>query len=78
MTDEEFYSTLDALRDHTKVRQQESLTAADVKGIDDWATEQAANAVKFAEESAAPEASELWTDVVAEHGPRPVAEDATS
>src|SRR5258706_11645362 len=41
----------------------------DVKAMDDWATELAANAVKFAEESAAPEASELFTDVVAEHGP---------
>src|SRR5207244_65379 len=50
------------------------LTDDDVRKMDDWAVEQAANAVKFAEESAPPEASELFTDVVAEHGPRPVAE----
>ena len=50
------------------------LSDEDVKAMDDWATEQAAAAVKFAEEAplAAPE--ELFTDVVAEHGPRPVRE----
>ena len=51
------------------------LTDDDVKKMDEWAMEQAANAVKFAEESAPPEASELFTDVVAEHGPHPIAED---
>jgi pyruvate dehydrogenase E1 component alpha subunit len=51
------------------------LTDDEVKQIDEWAVAQAAGAVKFAEESAVPEASELFTDVVAEHGPRPVAED---
>jgi pyruvate dehydrogenase E1 component alpha subunit len=49
-------------------------TDDDVKQMEDWATEQVANAVKFAEESPAPEAAELWKDVVAEHGPRPVNE----
>jgi pyruvate dehydrogenase E1 component alpha subunit len=49
-------------------------THDDVKQMEDWATEQVANAVKFAEESPAPEAAELWKDVVAEHGPRPVNE----
>jgi pyruvate dehydrogenase E1 component alpha subunit len=51
------------------------LTDDEVKQIDEWALARAAEAVKFAEESAAPEASELFTDIVAEHGPRPVAED---
>ena len=36
--------------------------------------EEVAKAVKFAEESPAPKAEELFEDVVAEHGPRPVAE----
>jgi pyruvate dehydrogenase E1 component alpha subunit len=48
------------------------LTDDDVKQMDDRALENAAEAVRFAEESAAPEAAELFTDVVAEHGPRPV------
>lgn len=50
------------------------LTDDDVREMDEWATAQAANAVKFAEESPAPDAAELFTDVVAEHGPRPLAE----
>jgi pyruvate dehydrogenase E1 component alpha subunit len=53
------------------------LTDDDVKAMDEWATEQAANAVKFAEESPQPAPEELFTDVVAEHGPRPVAESET-
>jgi len=53
------------------------LSDDDVKSMDDWATEQAAAAVRFAEESEAPEPSELFADVVAEHGPKPVAEDDT-
>jgi pyruvate dehydrogenase E1 component alpha subunit len=48
------------------------LTDDDVKKMDDQAQENAAEAVRFAEESAVPDASELFTDVVAEHGPRPV------
>ncbi|MGZ5432102.1 MAG: thiamine pyrophosphate-dependent dehydrogenase E1 component subunit alpha [Thermoanaerobaculia bacterium] len=50
------------------------LADEDVKAMDDWATEQAAKAVKFAEEAPLPEPGELFTDVVAEHGPRPVRE----
>ena len=50
------------------------LSDEDVQEMDDWATEEAAKAVKFAEESDAPAPEELFTDVVAEHGPRPVAE----
>jgi pyruvate dehydrogenase E1 component alpha subunit len=48
------------------------LTDDEVKQMDDRALENAVEAVRFAEESAAPEAAELFTDVVAEHGPRPV------
>jgi pyruvate dehydrogenase E1 component alpha subunit len=51
------------------------LSDDEVKEMDDWATEEAAKAVKFAEESPAPEPEALFADVVAEHGPRPVAED---
>jgi pyruvate dehydrogenase E1 component alpha subunit len=50
------------------------LSDEDVKAMDDWATEAAANAVKFAEEAPLAEPGELFTDVVAEHGPRPVRE----
>jgi pyruvate dehydrogenase E1 component alpha subunit len=50
------------------------LSDADVKEMDDWAIEVAAKAVKFAEESPQPAPEELFTDVVAEHGPRPVRE----
>jgi pyruvate dehydrogenase E1 component alpha subunit len=50
------------------------LSDEDVKEMDDWATAEAAKAVKFAEESPAPAPEELFTDVVAEHGPRPVSE----
>ena len=53
------------------------LTDEDVKAMDERATTIAANAVKFAEESPLPEPEELFTDVVAEHGPRPVAESET-
>ena len=50
------------------------LSDDDVKQMDDEAVAAAAEAVAFAEESAQPEPPELFTDVVAEHGPRPVAE----
>jgi pyruvate dehydrogenase E1 component alpha subunit len=53
------------------------LTDDDVQKFEDEANERVAAAVKFAEESAPPDASELWNDVVAEHGPRPVAEDVS-
>jgi TPP-dependent pyruvate/acetoin dehydrogenase alpha subunit len=51
------------------------LKDADVKRFEDEAAERVAAAVKFAEESPVPEPAELFNDVVAEHGPRPVAED---
>ena len=51
------------------------LTDDDVKKMDDWATAEAAKAVQFAEEAAPPDPSELFTDVVAEHGPRSVYEN---
>ena len=50
------------------------LAEDEVKEMDTWATEVAANAVKFAEEAPLAEPEELFTDVVAEHGPRPVRE----
>ena len=46
--------------------------------MDERATSDAAKAVKFAEESPVPEPEELFTDVVAEHGPRPVRESETN
>ncbi len=53
------------------------LSAEDVKAMDERATAIAAKAVKFAEESPLPDPEELFTDVVAEHGPRPVRESET-
>ena len=53
------------------------LTDEDVKAMDQWAQEEVAKAVKFAEESPQPDPAELFTDVVAEHGPRPVKETET-
>jgi pyruvate dehydrogenase E1 component alpha subunit len=50
------------------------LSDDDVTKMDEWATEEVAKAVKFAEESPQPDPGELFNDVVAEHGPRPVAE----
>jgi pyruvate dehydrogenase E1 component alpha subunit len=47
------------------------LTDEDVQAMDKQAGEQVAKALQFAEESDAPEAEELWNDVVAEHGPTP-------
>lgn len=46
----------------------------DVTAMEEEAAERVAAAVKFAEESPAPAPEELFTDVVAEHGPRPVSE----
>ena len=51
------------------------LSDDDVKRFEDEAATRVAAAVKFAEESPAPESDELFRDVVAEHGPHPVAED---
>jgi pyruvate dehydrogenase E1 component alpha subunit len=50
------------------------LGEGDVKAMEDEAAERVAAAVKFAEESPVPAPEELFTDVVAEHGPRPVRE----
>jgi pyruvate dehydrogenase E1 component alpha subunit len=50
------------------------LTDDEVKTMDDWAVDVASKAVKFAEEAPQPAPEELFTDVVAEHGPRPVRE----
>ena len=48
------------------------LTDEDVKKMDEEAVEAAARAVQFAEESPAPADDELFSDVVAEHGPQRV------
>jgi pyruvate dehydrogenase E1 component alpha subunit len=50
------------------------LSEEDVQQMDAAANEMVANALKFAEESPQPEPSELFEDVIAEHGPRPVRE----
>jgi pyruvate dehydrogenase E1 component alpha subunit len=47
------------------------LTDDDVQAMDKEAGERVAAALQFAEESPAPEAGELWNDVVAEHPPQP-------
>ena len=36
MTDEEFFGTMDLLREHAKLRRQESLTSADVERFKNW------------------------------------------
>ena len=41
----------------------------DVQEMEEWADEEVAKAVEFAATSAEPDPSELFTDVVAEHGP---------
>ena len=51
------------------------LTDEEVKEMDEWAQQEANKAVRFAEESPAPAPEDLFKDVVAEHGPRPVAEE---
>ena len=50
------------------------LAEEDVKAMDEWALDEAAKAVKFAEDAPLAEPHELFEDVVAEHGPRPVRE----
>jgi pyruvate dehydrogenase E1 component alpha subunit len=52
-----------------------ALSDDDVKQMEDQAAEQVAKAVQFAEESEVPAPEELFSDVVAEHGPQPVNED---
>jgi pyruvate dehydrogenase E1 component alpha subunit len=54
------------------------LTDADVQEMEDEAVERVAKALKFAEESPQPAPEELFADVIAEHGPRPVAEEETN
>jgi pyruvate dehydrogenase E1 component alpha subunit len=61
----------------TRLSEMCGLTEEDVKAMDEQATEAAAKAVKFAEESPQPDREELLKDVVAEHQPRWVAEDET-
>lgn len=56
------------LRD--RLAEECGLSDEEVKAMESWATEEAAQAVKFAEESPLPDAEELLTDVVAEHPPR--------
>ena len=36
MTDEEFFTTMDLLCEHAKLRRQESLTAANVERFKNW------------------------------------------
>ncbi|HXH37974.1 MAG TPA: thiamine pyrophosphate-dependent enzyme, partial [Thermoanaerobaculia bacterium] len=48
-----------------------NLTDDEVKKMEEWASEEVAAAVQFAEESAPPDAEELWRDVVAEDAPTP-------
>ncbi len=55
-----------------RLREICGVTDEDVKKMDEEANERVAAAVKFAEESPVPEPAELFRDVVAEHGPRPV------
>ena len=50
------------------------LTDDEVKSMEDEANDRVAKALKFAEESPAPEPRELFSDVVAEHGPHSVRE----
>lgn len=57
-----------------RLEESGSLTDDDVKAMEASTAEIVAGAITFAEESAAPEASQLFADVVAEHGPVPVNE----
>jgi pyruvate dehydrogenase E1 component alpha subunit len=50
-------------------------TEEDVKKMEEWAAEEVAKALEFAEKSPVPDPSELFNDVVAEYGPRPLGED---
>jgi pyruvate dehydrogenase E1 component alpha subunit len=55
-----------------RLREICGLTDDDIKKMEDEAADRVAEAVKFAEESPQPDPAELFTDVVAEHGPVPV------
>jgi len=52
-----------------RLREISGLTDSDLKAMDEQAIQGVAAALKFAEESPEPDPSELFTDVVAEHGP---------
>jgi pyruvate dehydrogenase E1 component alpha subunit len=78
------YRTKDEVEEHrhrdpimilrNRLREICGLSDDDVKKMEDDAGERAAQAVKFAEESPVPDPRELFTDVVAEHGPQPETE----
>jgi pyruvate dehydrogenase E1 component alpha subunit len=53
------------------------LTDADVAQMEEWAAEQVAEAIRFADESEAPAPGELFTDIVAEGGPVPLSSEST-
>ncbi len=55
-----------------RLREICGVTDEDVRKMDEEANERVAAAVKFAEESPVPGGTELFTDVVAEHGPRQI------
>jgi pyruvate dehydrogenase E1 component alpha subunit len=59
---------------HARLKEACGLTDDEVKSMEEWANGEVAAAVQFAEESAVPDPRELFTDVVAEHGPRTVRE----
>jgi pyruvate dehydrogenase E1 component subunit alpha len=56
------------------LRSRLGVSDEDVKKMEEWASEQVGDAVKFAEESPVPDPRELFADVVAEHGPVSVRE----
>jgi pyruvate dehydrogenase E1 component alpha subunit len=58
----------------TRLSEACGLKDDEVKAMEDSAAEIVANALKFAEESPVPDSRELFTDVVAEHGPASVRE----
>ncbi len=58
----------------SRLTETSGLTDDEVKKMEDEAGERVAKALQFAEESPMPEPRELFTDVVAEHGPRSVRE----
>ncbi|HEV8660755.1 MAG TPA: pyruvate dehydrogenase (acetyl-transferring) E1 component subunit alpha [Thermoanaerobaculia bacterium] len=76
------YRTKDEVEEHrhrdpitilrTRLSEVCGLSDDDVKKMEESATEEVAKALKFAEESPAPDPQELFTDVVAEHGPASV------
>ena len=59
----------------TRLQEEHGLKDEDVQKMDEWAQAEVAKAVQFAEESPQPDPAELFTNVVAEHQPRPVREE---